>query len=52
MKGKKAGKIKGLGIDEDEDPTEKHMTKEQKMAYRAGKRRDDSDSDFRYTKII
>ncbi len=53
MKAKKAkqknkaikGKV-GMGID-DSDPTEKGMTKEEVAAYRAGKRRDGSDSEYR-----
>ncbi len=39
------GKV-GMGID-DSDPTEKGMTKEEVAAYRAGKRRDGSDSEYR-----
>ena len=42
----KAGKL-GIGVNE-EDPTEAGMTKEQKVAYRAGKRREDSDSEYSY----
>ena len=37
----------GTGIDE-EDPTEANMTKEEKMAYRQGKRRENSDSEYSY----
>ncbi|ELT92842.1 hypothetical protein CAPTEDRAFT_224063 [Capitella teleta] len=50
--GKGGGKPSTIGAQHHEDPNEKGMTKKQKEAYRAGKRREDSDSDFSYRSIV